>query len=301
LAVDNSQFSIPEIYGPWEVAGYQVRIDCEAGVRLEACRDGQALKALPAAVRESPDLAWIRMALEAATQHRRDLKTLLQTAMVEEIPITGDDLAMLALDPVGRPMLQSLLFEIDGTVGRPLPDDWMLETLPGDLLRLSAPARVAHPVNLEASGTLPQWNAWLNRQSCRQPFKQIRREVYLPNANDVSSGTFSDRFAGEVVRWDQARALLEGRGWYRVTKTGAERIFRSAGLTAYVEFRTPAARGFSLDDVVLNRVFFLPRGEQVANRANPGISVESVPRLLFSEALLDVALVAHVARRDPGF
>lgn len=292
-------FSPAELYGPWPVAGYEVSIDTSDGVRLAAARDGTRLKALPAAVRQSGDLAWMEIALEAARQHYRDTRALLEAAMIEQIPLSAEDLALLALDPVGRSLLGSLLVEIDGVVGRPLLDEWLMETAEGDLMRLSAPAAVAHPVRLEAQGSLGRWNQWLNRVPMRQPFKQIRREVYYPNTQDRAAGCSSDRFAGETVRWDQSRALLEGRGWTRVTKNAAEKVYRRAKLTAYLEFRTPAARGFSKEDVVLSRIYFLPAGESAVNRARPGIRLDDVPPILFSETLRDAGLVASVAR-PPG-
>lgn len=285
-------------FGPWEVEGYEVRVDCAEGVRLAVSRSGRRLKGVPPALRECADFAWIRLALDAAIQHRRQLRALLENAMSEQIPLSAEDLALLALDPVGRPMLEGLLVEQDGLVGNPLPQDWLLETLAGDLVRLGAPVRVAHPARLHRAGTLEAWGRWLNTRPVRQPFKQIRREVYLPNADERSSGTFSDRFAGEVVRWDQARALLEGRGWHRVTKTGAERGYRSARLAAHVEFRNPLGREYTKEQVILNRIYFLPRGEQVVNRANPGVPVGRVPAVVFSETLRDVGLVARVAGRN---
>lgn len=291
--------SPPELYGPWEVEGYEVEIDCADGVRLAVSRGGTRLKRVPAVVRESGDFAWIRVTLEAAVQHRRQLRALLENALAEEVPLTGEDLAMLALDPVGRPMLGRVLVTSDGTVGLPVPDLWALETLRGDMVRFSTPVMLTHPARLHHAGVLADWDRWLGRRYLRQPFKQIRRELYLPNERDRTTRTFSDRFAGEVVRWNQARALLAGRGWHRVTKTGAERSFRLAKRTAHLEFRTPAARGFSSEDVVLSRIYFLPRGEQVVNRANPGIPVDRVHPVVFSETLRDVGLAATAARRDP--
>lgn len=282
-------------FGPWEVEGYSVEIDVLGGVRLAVSRDGERLRAVPAAVREAGDYAWIRVAVQAAEQHYRDVRQLLETAMTEGIPLTGDDLALMALNPIGRGMLGGLLLRSAGVVGRPWLDDWLLETLPGDLVPLQPPAQVVHPVQLEADGTLPLWDQWLNRGNTRQPFKQIRREIFVPNAQDRAAGTYSDRYAGEVIRWDQARALLEGRGWYRVTKTGAERVSARAGLTSHLEFRTPASRGWSKEDVVIHRAYFLPRGEPCVNRANPGMPVEQVPPAIFSETLRDVGLIAQVA------
>ena len=74
--------------------------------------------------------------------------------------------------------------------------------------------------------------------------------------------------------------------------------FRRAGLTAHVEFRTPATRGFSREEVLIGRIFFLPTGEQVVNKGAPGMRVEQVHGIVFSEALRDVSLAAAVA--SPG-
>jgi hypothetical protein len=288
----------PELYGPWEVEGYQVEIDCTNGVRLAVSRNGSRLKAVPAAVRESGDYAWIQVTLDAATQHRRHLKALLENALSEQLPLSSEDLAMLALDPIGRGMLGALLVNADRTVGLPVLDLWGLETLRGEVVQFTTPVTLVHPAQLHAAGTLEEWDRWLGRRYLTQPFKQIRRELYLPNEGDRQTRSFSDRFAGEVVRWDQGRALLEGRGWHRVTKTGAERHYRRARLTAHVEFRNPVSRNFSNEDVLLARIFFLPLGEQVVNRGNPGMPVERVPPIVFSETLRDVGLVATVARRE---
>ena len=208
---------------------------------------------------------------------------------------------MLALDPVGRPMLERLLLTADGVTGLPVLDLWALETLRGDLVQFTTPVTLTHSVRLHLARSLEEWNRWLGRRWFKQPFKQIRREIYLPNEGDRLTRTYSERFAGEVVRWDQARALLEGRGWYRVTKTCAERQYQRARLTAHLEFRTPVSRDFSNEDVVLSRVYFLPRGEQVVNRANPGLPLEQVPPVLFSETLRDLGLIATVARRESGW
>jgi hypothetical protein len=286
-----------DLYGPWEVEGYQVRIDFTGRAHLVASRNGTELKALPPVVRESDERAWIDQLLEAARRHQGELRTLLEAAMVEGILLSDEDLAALALDPAGRPMLGALLMRMGGAVGRPLTEEWLLETLGGDLLRLAGPVTVVHPVDLHLAGTLEAWDRWYNRAPLRQPFKQIRREIYLPNAQDRESRTFSDRFAGEVVRWDQARALLEGRGWHRVTKTGAEKRYQRARLHAVLEFRTPVTRGFLREDVMLSRVYLLRAGEQAGSRANPGLPVTGVPPVLFSETLRDTGLVARVASR----
>jgi hypothetical protein len=290
----------PTPLGPWDVAGYEVRIEVADRARLVAFREGKRLKTLPQPLRESDDLAWLKLSLTAVHRHQRTLKAILEDTMAQQAPLSAEDLAGLALDPVGRSILGGLLVEVDGVIGLPLPDEWLLETLGGDLLRLGHPARVVHPATLMTRGTLDRWHRWRGGRWLRQPFKQIRRELYVPDAADSVARTHSNRVAGACVRWDQARAILEGRGWHRVTKTAAERAFRRAKLDAFLEFRTPASRGFTREDVLLGRVYFLPQGERIQNRAHPGIPLADVPLILFSEVLRDAGLVARAAsRKEP--
>lgn len=283
------------LYGPWEIAGHQVRIDFTRGIRLVAEREGEVLRAVPNAVRQSEEMAWVKLTVDAAKNHHRNLITLIEDAMVERIPFTNEDLALLALDPIGRSLLERILVRMGDVVGRPIPEDWLLESGSGDLYRLEGPVYVQHPLALEGNGSLLNWDRWLNRQPFEQPFKQIRRELFRPNEADRAHRTFSARWAQEEVRWDQARALLEGRGWNRVTKSSAERRFRTMGLTAYLEFRTPASRRFDRDHVVLNRAFFLPNGEIPNNKENPGLPLSDVSPVVFSETIRDWGLIASVA------
>lgn len=284
-------------YGPWPVAGCELRIVFSPKVRLVAERRGQALRTLPAEVRRSDEFAWARLALQAAAERRRVLRDLLEDAMVQEIPLAAADLGLLSADPAGAPMLASLVLESGGVGGCPDPAAGELETLAGERTALSAPALIPHPARLAATGTLADWKQWQARRWLKQPFPQIRRELFLPGEGEVPDATFSARVAGRRARWDQARALLEGRGWYRVTKTGAERRFPRAGLTAHLEFRPTGAPLAPCATVLLRRLFFLPSGEQPRNRARPGVPLDEVPAALFSEALRDATLVAEVAGR----
>jgi hypothetical protein len=284
-------------HGPWSVGGCELRIEFDPKVRLVASRDGCVLPSLPAAVRESGDLAWIRLAVQAAAERRRVLRDLLEEAMVEAIPLALADLELLAADPAGCSMLGSLLVEMGGLVGCPLPAERAIETLAGERVGWSTPALVTHPVRLATSGTLTAWKAWQARRWQRPPFRQVRRELYLPGEGEAPNATWSGRLAGRRARWDQARALLDGRGWYRVTKTGAERRYKRAALTAHLEFRPTGAPLAPLATILLRRLYFLPTGERARSQANPGLPLQEVPVALFSEAVRDAVLVAEIAGR----
>jgi hypothetical protein len=81
-------------------------------------------------------------------------------------------------------------------------------------LDLSATARVSlwHPVFAAASDVLA-WRTWLERHEVSQPFKQAHREVYLLTDAERATQTYSNRFAGHILRQHQFNALAASRGW----------------------------------------------------------------------------------------
>jgi hypothetical protein len=263
---------------------------------------------LPEAVRASPDLALVRLAHQAALDHSRHLRTVLECAMVEQQPLYPADLELLGADPIGRPMLEGLLVKQSGATGRPWCElsthpgavRWWLETVPGDSVPLVGPLLIPHPVELAEQGRLAEFEGWWARRGHRQPFRQLRRQTYRPGA-DAQTHTFTSCTAGALARWDQARAILEGRGWHRITKLAAERRCRLCGhpqLAAFLEFRTPRSSSHPRDCVVFNRLFFLGTGELPVSKGSPGLPLARVPVIVYSEAVRDAVLVAAVGRRQ---
>jgi len=158
---------------------------------------------------------------------------------------------------------------------------------------MRSPVQVTHPLRLVEEGVLDAWLSILNRGTVRQPFQQIRRQVFTPG--DAAGAAFSDRFLGEAVVWQQTRAILEGRRWQRVTARTAERRFSGWRTTAHLEM----SRSRSLPDgwCKLGRLFFLPTGDPPVSKERPGLELREVPPIVFSEAMRDVALAAAVGGR----
>jgi uncharacterized protein DUF4132 len=145
------------------------------------------------------------------------------------------------------------------------------------------------------------WRSWLLDHEVRQPFKQAFREVYLLTPAEQDTGTYSNRFAAHVLRYQQAYALFKQRGWvanYLGPYDGgyhgrARHEFPDAGLTAVFEHNHADAEG-GQDGVELcstDRVWFF----RTADRAKAAVPLERVPSLLFSEAMRDVDLFVGVS------
>jgi len=77
---------------------------------------------------------------------------------------------------------------------------------PGALVRLW------HPIRSSLQEIL-SWRAWLEDRGVRQPFKQAHREVYILTDAERETDTYSNRFAGHIVRQHQLAGLCRERGW----------------------------------------------------------------------------------------
>ncbi|WP_435172674.1 DUF4132 domain-containing protein [Actinacidiphila sp. bgisy145] len=69
-----------------------------------------------------------------------------------------------------------------------------------------------HPVGQEPA-EVAGWRDWLERHAVTQPFKQAHREVYPLTDAERATGTYSNRFAGHVLRQYPFHALAAVRGW----------------------------------------------------------------------------------------
>src|SRR6185369_4077576 len=73
-----------------------------------------------------------------------------------------------------------------------------------------------HPLESVPAEVLA-WRLWLEGHEVRQPFKQAHREIYLLTEAERATGTYSNRFAGHVLRQHAFAALCVQRGWsYRL-------------------------------------------------------------------------------------
>lgn len=90
----------------------------------------------------------------------------------------------------------------------------MLDTRNRNIDWLSPNTRVQlwHPLGVPVD-TVQQWRAWLDVHQVTQPFKQAHREIYILTDAELSTRTYSNRFASHILRQHQFKALCDARGW----------------------------------------------------------------------------------------
>jgi hypothetical protein len=267
-------------------------IDADGAAELSTARAGKPLKAIPAALKDEPEVVELKDRLQELRRQRSRLRGALEEAMCRGDRFTGAELRELLEHPILASALSRLVFVGDDTGGYPAESGLALRDAAGGLRPLGAdePVRIAHPAELLERGG---WSAW--QRECFaaervQPFKQVFRELYPVTAAERGADR-TRRYAGHQVQPRQALALLGGRGWVAHPEEGVSRTFHEAGLTARLGFQeafyTPAdIEGLTLEEVVFTR------GEDWTP-----VPLAEVPARVFSEAMRALDLVVSVAHR----
>lgn len=81
-----------------------------------------------------------------------------------------------------------------------------------DGLTDSTEVRLWHPIGFSVEEVLA-WRTYLQDHSIVQPFKQAYREVYLLTEAELRTQTYSNRFAGHILKQHQMNSLAALRGW----------------------------------------------------------------------------------------
>ncbi|MGJ5204808.1 DUF4132 domain-containing protein [Bradyrhizobium sp. HKCCYLR20261] len=173
-----------------------------------------------------------------------------------------------------------------------------------------------HPVGCPVAEVMA-WRARLGALDLTQPFKQAHREVYLVTDAERRTATYSNRFAGHIVKQHQLMALARLNGWMVTHRIWADTpndqpthiVLPRHGLVA--EFWTAGAGGddpevsdgqaylyLTTDQLRFYRVA-APAGEAVMSARGPergaAVDIADVPPLVLSEVMRHCDLFVSVA------
>ena len=235
--------------------------------------------------------------------------------------------------PLTGTVARRLLWTVDGEACGFA--DGELRTVAGAPVAGGTTVELWHPIGREPAEVLA-WRDWLERHRITQPFKQAHREVYLLTDAERNTGTYSNRFAGHVLRQHQFHSLAAARGWRNKLRIMADATFPPAtrdlpqwGLRA--EFWITGYGHDAYTDIMASgsylrlgtdQVRFYPAGapENVAHdvsRRGSGyymlagrdqepvqpVPLTEIPALVLSEVMRDVDLFVGVASigNDPAW
>jgi hypothetical protein len=273
--------------GDLEVA---LSIDPSGAPVLSVNRAGRVLKSVPAKSAKVPEVAELRDRATALRAQVRRMRASLEHACVLGDAFDEAELAGLLAHPVLAPMLRDLvLVDDEGLLGFPLGDG-ALAAPDGTRRAAAGSLRVAHPVDLLASGEWPELQHLVMSEERRQPFKQVFRELYAPSSGEVDeAGVASRRYAGHQLEGRRAGGIFTSRGWVADVEQGFSRTFHEQKVTAWCHLLEGWGSPTEVEDATVGDVTFHPAGTW---RPLP---LTEVPPRVFSEAMRDLDLVVSVA------
>lgn len=169
-----------------------------------------------------------------------------------------------------------------------------------------------HPALVPAAEVLA-WRRRVQALGLRQPFKQVYREVYRLTDAERQTATYSNRFAGHVLRQHAMARVGETRGWVYRLQGGFDAGSPNPRLKVphqpfeaefWVQQADGAADALSEAGISLHvfsdqvRFHALPTSEGAADAVNGPrrpCALVDVPAAVFSEVMRDVDLLVAVS------
>ncbi|MFC6593009.1 DUF4132 domain-containing protein [Deinococcus lacus] len=185
------------------------------GAKLSWSRGGKALKSVPTSVKKdfAEELKELKSAQKEAEGAASALAQRLDSLMIGDKTWRGDVWAERYLNhPLAGTVARRLIWLIDGVPA--LWHEGEMRTSADHALNVhpDSDIKLWHPIGREVDEVLA-WRDVLDGWGVRQPFKQAWREVYLLTDAERRTGTYSNRFAGHILKQHQFNGLAALRGW----------------------------------------------------------------------------------------
>lgn len=284
---------------PMAIDDIEVKLVIEDSGRadIEVIKQGKILKSLPSKYSKHPYIVSLKESIASLRDQYKRAKSEFEKCMESESTFTYTELLNLMKNPTIAPLLRTLVFKAGDRFG--FYENGQLVSVDGDetyALSTEDILCIAHPLHLYKSVEWSLYQKFLFDKQVKQPFKQVFRELYLPNKDELESGSVSRRYAGHQIQPKRAAALLKTRLWTVSYEDGLQKVYHKENIIAQVY---ALADWFSPSDIeapTLETVSFIDR------KTYKPLELSSIPGIIFSEIMRDVDLVvstAHAGGVDP--
>ena len=274
----------------------QLVIDEYGRGNLIASKKNKPLKSIPAKYKKHEEIITLKEKSTALKEQYTRAKVELERSMELETTFTLHELMKMMKNPVIAPLVQTLVVKANEHLG--FIEGERLQGVDGEsyVIKPQDELMIAHPVHLFESGKWSDYQKLVFDSQIKQPFKQIFRELYLPNVDEEGEGTISRRYAGHQVQPRKALALLKNRLWTVNYEAGLQKVFYKENIIATIH---ALADWFSPGDIehpTIETVEFFDR------HTYKSLELSKIPKVLFSETMRDIDLmvsIAHAGGVDP--
>lgn len=173
-------------------------------------------------------------------------------------------------------------------------DYWIDENLEIVDIKVFSQVRLWHPIFSELS-IIQKWRDFFFDNEIKQPFKQAFREIYILTDAEISTNTYSNRFAAHILYQHQFLALCKSRNWnYNLQGQWDSHNTPYRNLPAFnmhVDFWVEAVENSSNENGIFNYV----ASDQVRfYKDREQIKIELVPEIVFTETMRDIDMFVGV-------
>ena len=274
----------------------QLVIDKLGQTEILCTKDGKVLKDIPAKLKKYNYVIELKALKKSLKDQYIRARHSFETAMEMGEEFKGSELINLCANPVLAPIINNLVFMSNGKLGYIREDSLVDYNNNSSKLRPEDNVIIAHPVHLYEAQCWSDFQKDIFLKQMTQPFKQVFRELYQPNEDELKEQTLSRRYAGHQVQPKKAAALLKSRGWTASHEEGLQKVYYGEDIVATIY---AAADWFSPADIEAPTIEYV----SFENRKTfKPVSIDQIPKLIFSEVMRDVDLVvsvAHVGGVDP--
>jgi hypothetical protein len=274
----------------------QLRIDELGQAEIRCTKAEKELRDIPSKYKKDEYVAELKAIRKGLREQYSRARHSFEAAMEKAEEFEASELTRLCTNPVLAPIIKKLVF-ISGD-GLGYFDGSDLTDHKGEVYKLKPEDKVliAHPVHLHESGSWSHYQRDIFERKLMQPFKQVFRELYLPNMDELKEAGQSRRYAGHQVQPKKTLALLKTRGWLASHEEGLQKVYYKENIIATVYAMADWFSPADIEAPTLEAVCFIDR------KTYKTVPIDIVPKLIFSEAMRDVDLVvsvAHVGGVDP--
>jgi hypothetical protein len=290
-----------------ELDGYQISVHITGGeepVWTFTNPDGTSIPELPQAVMQEQEAEWkafqqkVAKAADLLAVQRDRLEALLMSSREWDWQTWNERYAQhpLLADMVGRLIWQ---FDSDTTTTQGSRHNGLWVDSQGApvpfLQNRQAAVRVRlwHPVHphLTEPAVVLQWRRFLDAQQIVQPFPQAHREIYLLTEAEKQTGTYSTRFAAQLLRHYRFDKQMAQRRWKYDSSVNELRVLRllpDHALRVEWNLERTNDEGLLLEPVAIS---LLTSGSVQFRNAQGIMNLTDVPPRIYSEIMREIGLL----------
>ncbi|KLU65352.1 hypothetical protein DEAC_c29040 [Desulfosporosinus acididurans] len=274
----------------------KIGIDELGRASVVAVKGSKVLKDVPSKLKGNEYIKEIKAVQKSLKDQHARARVSLEKAMESGDAFTINELQNLAQNPVIYPLLKNLVFKSGDHLGYFREQALVDAKNKYYKLKPKDNCLIAHPVHLYAGGEWSAYQRGIFDREIAQPFKQVFRELYRPNMDEIEARTISHRYDGHQIQPKKAAALLKTRGWSVSYDEGLQKVLYKENIIAQIYAMADWFSPAEVESPTIEGVVFRDR------KTGKGLTITDIPEVIFSEIMRDIDLVvsvAHVGGVDP--